>query len=50
MQHMDNHLKELNNEIYQKVGRNLVLFQRIEGLLKYLLLVVQKSLETRIMS
>ena len=37
MQHMDNHLKELNNEIYQKVGKNLVLFQRVEGLLKYLL-------------
>jgi hypothetical protein len=34
---MDNHLKELNNEIYQKAGRNLVLFQRIEGLLRYLL-------------
>ncbi len=37
MQYMNNHLKELNREIYQKVGRNLVLFQRIEGLLKYLL-------------
>jgi hypothetical protein len=34
---MDNHLKELNNEIYQKVGKNIILFQRIEGLLKYLL-------------